>query len=727
MADLLSIGLSGLAASKTQLSITGHNISNVNTPGYSRQDATQATRSPQFSGAGYIGSGTTLVEVRRSYSEFLTSQLRSSTSLSGDVEAYKSQIDQLDSLLAGTTTGITPSLQKFFSAMQTAAEDPANIPARQLVLAEAEGLARRFNTVYDRLSEQNNFTNKQMSAVTDQVNRLAGSIGKLNESIAIAAANGKQPNDLLDARDEAVRQLSGYIGVTVVPQDDSSFNIFIGSGQPLVVGSAVAKLEVVPGQGDPNRHEVQFISGGSRQGITSQISGGELGGLVRYRQEVLDSTMNSLGRLALAVSDQVNTQLGQGLDLKGQVGSALFGDYNDPALAKLRVNAFAENTGNIQPELYITASDLLTTSDYRVEFDGAGYTARRLSDGKAMTVSPAAPGAYPATLTFSDPNVTPPALPRDQGFELVIGSSPAAGDKFSLQPTRRGASDIKATLDQADQLAFAAPMRAESKLQNRGTGVIGQPSLVAGPSPISRTALAVANLPLGANLSADGKTYTLGALPTGWSYVAKGGDPIVPQRSANGDLIEPLADQDGNPLARVMDEDGQPLEVNGQPVVAPAMTLGNSNTVRLAYAAADGETYQFELSMSGRPMAGDEFALAFNQNGVSDNRNALKLVELQSKQTVGVTGGIAGSGFSFTDGYGELVERVGTLTAQARMDSEATGAILKQATDNRDSLSAVNLDEEAANLIKFEQYYNASAQIIQVARSLFDTLISSFR
>ncbi len=717
MADLLSIGLSGLAASKTQLSITGHNITNVNTPGYSRQDATQATRSPQFSGAGYIGSGTTLVEVRRSYSEFLTSQLRSSTSLSADVEAYKSQINQLDSLLAGTTTGITPSLQKFFSALQTAAEDPANIPARQLVLAEAEGLARRFNTVYDRLSEQNNFTNKQMSAVTDQVNRLAGSIGSLNEAIAIAAANGKQPNDLLDARDEAVRQLSGYIGVTVVPQDDKSFNIFIGSGQPLVVGSTVARLEVVPGQGDPNRHEVQFISGGSRQGITSQITGGELGGLIRYREEVLDSTMNSLGRLALAVSDQVNAQLGQGLDLKGQVGSALFGNYNDPALARLRVNAFAGNS-NAQPVLNITNTSQLSTSDYLMEYDGGSYKIRRLSDNQLMTATENPAG----TLSITDKNG------RDQGFQIVLGNPPPApGDKFSLQPTRRGASDIKATLDQADQLAFAAPIRAESKLQNRGTGVIGQPSLVAGPSPISRDALAVANLSLGANLSADGKTYTLGALPTGWSYVAKGGDPIVPQRSANGDLIEPLADQDGNPLARVLDDDGQPLEVNGQPVVAPAMTMGNSNTVRLAYAAADGETYRFELSMSGRPMAGDEFALAFNQNGVSDNRNALKLVDLQSKQTVGVTAGIAGSGFSFTDGYGELVERVGTLTAQARMDSEATGAILKQATDNRDSLSAVNLDEEAANLIKFEQYYNASAQIIQVARSLFDTLISTFR
>jgi len=380
---------------------------------------------------------------------------------------------------------------------------------------------------------------------------------------------------------------------------------------------------------------VQFISGGSRQGITSQITGGELGGLIRYREEVLDSTMNSLGRLALSVSDQVNAQLGQGLDLKGQVGSALFGNYNDPALAKLRVNAFVGNS-NAQPLMNITDTSVLTTSDYLMEYDGSSYKVRRLSDNQLMTVAENPVG----TLSFTDKNG------RDQGFQVVLGNpAPTAGDKFSLQPTRRGASDIKATLDQADQLAFAAPVRAQSTLQNSGTGAIGQPNLLSAPSPIDPAALAAAF---------EGLTLTTGTAP-------------------------------------------------------------------------NEQQYSFEFTLSGRPAAGDTFTFNYNQSGVSDNRNALKLVDLQSKQTVGVTAGIAGSGFSFTDGYGELVERVGTLTAQARMDSEATGAILKQATDNRDSLSAVNLDEEAANLIKFEQYYNASAQIIQVARSLFDTLISTFR
>ncbi|MBP7824706.1 MAG: flagellar hook-associated protein FlgK, partial [Pseudomonas sp.] len=360
MADLLNIGLSGLAANKTSLTVTGHNISNVNTPGFSRQDTVQATRVPQFSGSGYIGSGTTLVDIRRSYSEFLSTQLRSSTALNSDVKSYKSQIEQLDSLLAGNTTGITPSLQQFFSSLQTAAEDPANIPARQLVLSEAEGLARRFNTIYDRLASQNEFINKQMQVTTEQINRLAGSIGQLNDAIAVAAANGAAPNDLLDAREEAVRQLSTYIGVTVVPQDDNTYNLFIGSGQPLVVGNTVSKLEAVIGRGDPTRFEIDFVSGSSRQAVTTQLSGGELGGLIRYREEVLDATLNSVGRLAIAMNSEINAQLGQGLDLKGNVGVALFNNLNDAQLADLRARPYADNISSVDASVSIRDSQLLT-------------------------------------------------------------------------------------------------------------------------------------------------------------------------------------------------------------------------------------------------------------------------------------------------------------------------------------------------------------------------------
>lgn len=701
MSDLLSIGLSGLSAAKTNLSVTGHNITNINTPGYSRQDTVQTTRPAQFTGAGYIGSGTTLVDIRRSYNEFLTAQVRSSTTLNSDVKAYKSQIDQLDSLLAGTTTGVTPSLQAFFSATQTAAEDPANIPARQLVLAEAEGLARRFNGIYENVNSQNSFINKQLVTTTDQINRLAQTIGSLNAAITSAGTNGQQPNDLLDERDEAVRQLSAYIGVSVVVQDDNSFNLSVGSGQPLVVGSTVNKLEAVPGRGDPTKFEVDFISGGSRQNITNSISGGEVGGLLRYREDALDPTLNALGRLAMSISSEVNSQLGQGLDLKGQVGVGLFGDINDPKLTELRVRPMAGNISDANGAMTITNTQLLTTSDYRLEFDGTNYSAHRLSDGAAMNVVVGANGE----LSFTDNSG------RDQGISLKMSNPPApvAGDRFILEPTRRGATDISVQLDQADQLAFAGPFKAGADLQNKGNGSIGQPSV--------EMALNPDNLPQ-ANFVTE--TLNLDNLKAVGELELTYNQTTQKIEFAN---LPPGVTITGVPV------EGQPA-----PGAITELDFTSGQTNQLSYAievdvGGVKQSYTINQTLSGRPENGDKFTVSFNQNGVSDNRNALKLADLQNQQVIGVDASIKGisTGVSFNGAYGDTVERVGTLTAQARQDEVATGAILKQSTDNRNSLSAVNLDEEAAKLIQFEQYYNASAQVIQVARSLFDTLINAFR
>lgn len=681
MADLLNIGLSGLAANKTSLAVTGHNIVNVNTPGFSRQDTIQATRTPQFSGAGYIGSGTTLTDVRRIYNEFLTTQVRSSTALNSDTKAYLSQINQLDSLLAGSTTGVTPALQKLFSALQTAAEDPANVPARQLALSEAEGLAKRFNTVYDRLNEQNAFINKQLSAVTDQVNQLATSIAGYNDAIAIAASNGQAPNDLLDAREEAVRKLSEFVGVTVVPQDDNTYNLFIGSGQPLVVGKDAARLEVVPGLSDPLRNEIQFVSGNSRQNVTSLITGGEMGGLLRYREDVLDTSLNAVGRLALSITDQINRQLGQGLDLNGQFGNNLFRSINDPQLLSQRSLARVGNSDpNANLNVTLTDTTQLTTSDYEVQFTSATeYTIRRLSDGTQFPASPA---------TF---DITTVPAPKVDGFSLGVASGTfAAGDRFQVMPTRNAGRDIRADMKNAEELAFAAPLKAETSPANIGTGKITQPALLT-----------------------EIDIY----------------DPV-----AQADLETSL--RNAPPLRIVMGAGGgatqsyDVVDINGNVIDTGSIVPGQDNALTISVPAnppAVPAAFDYQVTVSGRPSGGDNFSVSFNTNGVSDNRNALNLVNLQNKAVIGVNPAAPDTtGSSFSDSYGDLVERVGTLTSQARVDGEATGAILKQASDNRDSVSGVNLDEEAAKLIQFEQYYQASAQIIQVARNLFDTLITSF-
>jgi flagellar hook-associated protein 1 FlgK len=675
MSDLLSIGLSGLRSSQTSLTVTGHNITNVNTPGYSRQQSVQQTGIPQYSGAGYIGSGSQVVDVRRLASDFLFSQVRSATSQSNELSAFQGQIEQLDSLLSDTTTGISPALQKFFAALQTAAANPSATEGREALLAEAQGVSKSFNTLYDQLDKQNSLINQQLGSLASQVNSLAASVASYNDAIAKAKAAGGQPNDLMDAREETIRKLSELIGVQAVPQDDSSVNLFIGTGQPLVVGTTTSSLQVVPGTNDPSRYEVQLVSGSATQTITAQISGGQMGGLIAYRDTALDASYNKLGQIALTFADTVNKQLGQGLDLSGNAGSNLFGSINDPSIARLRVLAQSTNTGTVDAQLQITDTSKLGASDYRLEYDGNNFTARRLSDNAQVNVTVSGTGPY--TLSFADGSGT------DQGFTVTMPTLPPAGDGFTLQPTRRGAADISTVLTKADQLAFAGTARSESTTNNRGTGAIGQPKLTSGPSPINTGDLQNLFGANGLKLSFDATTNSLtGTLPAGatLSYVSP---------STTG------------------------------------LTAGQTNTVRLSYTdPGSGNSYSYDFTLSGVPQAGDSFTIGMNTKGISDNSNALALSGLQSKPTVGGTGS---AGATYNDAYGGLVERIGTLTAQVRNNADASATVLKQAQDNRDSLSGVSLDEEAANLIQFQQYYSASAQVIQVARSLFDTLIGAFR
>lgn len=673
MADLLYIGLSGLRSTQTSLTTTGHNISNVNTPGYSRQQTVQQTNIPQFTGGGYIGSGSQVTDVRRLASEFLTSQLRTATSQNSELQAFKSQIEQLDSLLSSTTTGISPALKSFFTSLQTASQDPASLAGREAVLSQAKSLSDTFNTLYRQFDKQNEQINSQLGALTTQINSLAASVASYNDAIAKARSNGAEPNDLLDAREEAIRQISTMVGVKTLEQKDGTLSLFIGTGQPLVVGNAASTLKASPGVNDPSRYQVELVTGGVSQIVTDQVTGGEMGGLIAYRDTALDQSYNALGQLAITISDTVNKQLGQGLDLAGRAGSPLFADINSTQAASLRVLAATTNTGTASGILTITNTSQMTSSDYRLDFDGTNFTALRLSDSASMTVTVTGTGPY--TLSFAD------ASGVNQGFQVQLNALPAAGDRFTLQPTRRGAADFGETLQSADQLAFAGSARAEATTNNRGTGTIGQPSLVNGPSPIDITDLQDLFGTTGRKLTFDSTTNTLtGTLPPGatLSYVSPS---------------------------------------------TTALTPGQTNTLRLNYTdPSTNNSYTYEFTLSGIPQSGDSFTLAFNTKGTADNRNGLALVGLQTKQTVN----IGATSATYNDSYSALVEKVGALTSQVRVNAAASEAVQTQAQDSRDSLSGVSLDEEAASLIRFQQYYNANAQVIQVARALFDTLIGAF-
>lgn len=460
MSGILSNAISGLQASQNALRTAGHNISNANTQGYSRQEVNYVTRPEQIAGgAGYIGSGVTTASIERVVNEFVTTQLRSDTSTYNQLNKYSLNISKVDKLFAEASTGLSGSLQSFFAALQNGANDPASTPARQLIITEAQSLSSRFNNLYQRMADIEKSVNGEVRTVTSQINSLATSIAELNQSIGEAAASGggNQPNDLLDKRDETLRQLAELVSIQVVKESTGDLNVFIGNGQPLVLGASSSSFSVT------NDGQIQLRANSAVIDITEQVSGGQIGGLLSFRDEVLSPSMNELGRIAISMSEEFNNLQQQGLDLDNDYGQKMFVDINDPVNA---VNRVKHSSGNQQPydrQLNVTITDTnqLTASDYRFDIvpGTTNYVVTRLADDQVVKQGGLS-GAYPFSIEFDGVSLN-----------LTSGSF-QGGDSFLVQPTRNGSQDIKALLQRPEDLAFASPIRTGSASSNTGSGIV---------------------------------------------------------------------------------------------------------------------------------------------------------------------------------------------------------------------------------------------------------------
>ena len=674
MASLINIGMSGLNASQGALATVGNNIANANTSGYSRQQIVQGSAASQQVGGVFIGTGTTLADVRRVYNAYLDAQLQTTTSLNGDAQAYLDQIGSVDKLLSDKNTGVSAALSSFFSSLQTAASAPGDMSARQLLLTNAQTLSNRFNSISSQLNQQNEGINSQLETLTSMVNQHSATIASLNKQIAQATTAGNTPNNLLDARNEAVRTLNELVGVTV-QEHDNVYDITLGTGQALVQGNTSNTLSVEPGQVDKSQYSVQINYAQSKSEVTSVISGGKIGGLLRYRDDVLAPAMNELGRTAIVVADAINKQLGQGLDANGEFGSSLFNNINsDKAITQRSLAATGNSAGSSNLNVSISDSSQLTTYDYKVTFTSATeYTVQR-SDGQD------AKGPF----KLGDKQ-------EIDGFTLQLpqGGAVAAGDSFKVSPTRNGASAIGVQMSDANKLAFAGPLVAGAGGSNSGTGAVGGLSLSS-----------VLDIYGGVGLGKS-QSDIEGAMPVRIAFDEAG--------------------TDGTQVYRVLNEAGKEI---GKGSIVPGQD--NKVTINVPVTNADGTTSNvgFDTVISGSPGKGDSFDIKFNKDGKADNRNANELLGLQTKATVG-TDKNGNGGVSMGTSYSQLVSKVGGKASQASVDATANGAALSYAKEVRNSVSQVNLDEEASNLVKFQQYYTASSQIIKAAQATFSTLINS--
>lgn len=641
--SILSVGQSALAAAQAGLVTTGHNIANASTPGYSRQEVIQGSAGGQDTGFGFLGKGTQVVDVRRVYDDVLADQVRTAQTSQNRLETYSTQVSQINNLLADANAGLSPALKDFFAGMQSVASNPNSTPARQTALSSAETLAGRFQSLDAQLQSYASAVNTQINSSVTTINSYAQQIASLNDAIekAMSSSDGKASNDLLDQRDQAVTELSKEVRTSVVKQGNS-YNVFIGSGQPLAVGAKPYNLIQVTSPTDQSRAEIGYVSSSGQTMLLaeSSLTGGKLGGLFDFRSQVLDTAQNSLGRVAIGLAATFNAQHQLGQDQNGALGTNFF-NAGSP-----RVNPSSSN--NQTPPIAavsaaITDASMLTTSDYRLQYTGGNYVVTRLSDNKQLYSNAAFP---------SGANVI-------EGVTLTNTGTFSAGDEFLIRPTATGATGFSVAITDPAKIAAAAPIRTSAPTSNAGTGTISAGTVNTPPPP-------------NANLT---KPVT-----------------IKFTSATTFDVID--------------------------------NTTSTSMATNVTYTAGGNISYNgWTVQISGSPVTGDTFAVGPNTGGTSDNRNAVILAAQQTTNTLGAsTPGNPTT--SFQGAYGQLVSMVGNQAHEMEVTSKAGQTFLDQAVAAQQSLSGVNLDEEATNLMRYQQAYQAAARVMQTANQLFQLLLN---
>jgi flagellar hook-associated protein 1 FlgK len=626
MSDLLSTGVSGLLAMQRALDVTSHNIANVSTPGYSRQSVQLGSVAPQSIGGSAIGRGVEITSISRSYDGLLAGQARSASSTYSRLDTFATNAQALSNLFADTTTGLGAALQKFSNAVQGVANDPTSTAARQVLLSEADGLKQRLQTYNSRLDEMASQVNAQLGSEASSITSIAQNIAQLNTQIAsVSTSLGQAPNDLLDARDKQISDLAQHVNVSVVRQDDGTANVFIGSGQPLVLGSQASTIVTQQDPYDPSRTVLALKSGTSTIDVSSTLSGGSIGGLLDFRSQLLEPARNQLGQIAVGIASVVNGQHREGIDLQGNLGGDLF------AVGGVRVLDRSSNAGSATLAATRVDASAMTASDYLMEYSGSAWSLRRIDTGAAVSLSGAGTAGSPFTA---------------DGLSIVVSGAAAAGDSFKIRPTASAVGGMSVLITDPSKVAAAAPIRSAVAGANTGGASISAGEVLDASNPQLRTGVAIQFI--------DATHYSVNGAGS-FTYTSGGN-----------------------------------IDLNG-----------------------------WRVAITGTPAAGDSFSVSNNAGGVGDNRNALALSEVLTR------GVLAGGTESLNAATTRFVSGIGVATSQAQTSLDAQKVIADDTTAAVNQVAGVNLDEEAANMLRYQQAYQASAQIIRVTQTIFESLLQA--
>ena len=633
MSDLFSISLSALQAFQTAISVTSNNIANANTPGYADESVNLSAAVPQSDGTAPIGAGVDVTGISRAYSQVSENQYNSSQSGLGQLNSLQTYTNQIDNIIGTTAGGLTTALQNYYNGWSTVANDPTSTAARQALLGQAQSVAASIQSTNGQLQSLNTDINGGITSDVQQINSIAASISTLNQQIVVgtAQAGGQAPNDLVDQRDALVSNLSQIVGVSTTTDSNGALNVFIGTGQPLVLQGVTTTLTTIPNQYNASQLEISTSTNGNNP-ISSDITSGDLGGLLAARSQAVDPAINQLGQIATALNTSANLQQNSGLDLNGNPGANLFSVGAPTAVAS------SNNTGTASASVSIAPGGIaaLTPDNYTLQYLGGAYSLTDATTGTAV--------AFTGTGTAANP------ISAD-GLSIVVAGAPNSGDKFLIQPTANAANGFGVVLTNPSHLAAAAALQSTPAATNTGSAAIGGFT-----NPEDEP------LPPG--------TLTV-TFPTATTYSINGG---------------------------------------------AAVALGANNTISLGN---NGVGNFWTAQLSGIPGPGDSFTQQSNAGATGDNTNALASAD---QQTLGV---LSGGTISVNAATSALVTGTGSQAQQVNTAQTAQVAVNSQAQQTVQSISGVNLDEEAANLLQWQQAYQASAQALSIGNSTFTTFMDS--
>ena len=628
MSALLSIGVRSLMANQAVLQITGHNIANANTPGYSRQIVNLESVAGGRTVSGYMGQGVNVASVQRAHSSVLTVQTAAAKAEYAADAKRAEKLKQMEGSFPTGSASIGLAINSMLSGFADVAASPSDMTARYVALARASETANRLRGTSSQLSDLASGVRSELAEKVNVSNELIERIAKLNDQITRTQSDGHAPNDLLDQRDQFISQLNQYMQTSQLAADDGTLTLFAGN-QILVMGSQAATLSLVTDPLDPSLNLLQLQRGADVIPFNdAAMSGGEIKGLLTFQKDDLAMGFNLLGRLTMATGLAVNQQHERGLTLDNVMGTALFSLPSE-------VSGISSSDTASGVLTFVNAADFKVAS-YEVRIDAGGAGAVYSSAGGSPT-------------TFTSLADLESKTIDGLKFEMT-GDGPGV---VLFKPFADAAANISTVFSSPREMAAASQVQLSLGPTNTGT--------------LSMNSLRV--------------TSASGSFPD-----------VTLEFNGAGQYVFRV---DGNLLPGSDPMSGLQTYTTGA-----AINYGG-----------------WELRLNGTPRSGDTATVAAsNPAFVSSNAgNALALENLRDALLI--------DGGRLTDGYASLLSQVGVSVQSAQFTVAASEVIADSLATQNSNVSAVNLDEEAVRLMQFQQAYQASAKILQVAQRVFDTML----